>query len=119
MAYEIVQIDGAVVCVRLSGVIHLADQRAIQDIALELIEQGKEVRVLVITENFQGWDKGEDWSDVGFLLEHGDEIIKMAIVGDERWKDDAFLFVGKGLRATEIEFFPTSSLKDAEAWVRA
>ncbi|MBS1212205.1 MAG: hypothetical protein H6R26_821 [Proteobacteria bacterium] len=119
MAYEILQSDGDVVRVRLSGVIHMSDQRAIQEAAATLIEQGRKVKVLAITDDFHGWDKDEDWSDIGFLLEHGNDIVKMAIVGDERWKDDAFLFVGKGLRTTEIEFFPASSLKEAEAWVRA
>ncbi len=118
MAYEILKIDGDVICVRLSGVIHMAEQRAIQDLASELIEQGRKVRLLAVTEDFRGWDKDDDWSDIGFLLEHGDDIVKMAIVGDEQWRDDAFLFVGKGLRATEIEFFPKASLKEAEAWVR-
>ena len=119
MAYEILRIDGDVVCVRLSGVIHMADQRAIQEVASELIEEGRKVRVLAITEDFLGWAQDEDWGDIGFLVEHGNDIVKMAIVGDERWKDDAFLYVGKGLRTTEIEFFPTAALKDAEAWVRA
>ena len=72
-----------------------------------------------IVENFQGWEKGVDWSDVDFLLAHGNDIARMAIVGDERWKVEALAFVGKGFRTTEIEFFSPSSLKEAEGWVRA
>jgi CTP synthase (UTP-ammonia lyase) len=119
MAYEIEGIDGDVIRVRLSGVIHLADHQAIQDVAKKLIDQGRKLRVLAITEHFAGWDKQDDWTDISFLVDYGDDIVKIAIVGPEAAKEDAFLFVGKGLRATAIEFFPAEQLEQAEAWVRA
>jgi hypothetical protein len=118
MAYDIMAIDDGVVHVRISGHMRLEDQKALQDLARELIRKGKPVRLLAILDNFRGWERSEGWSDVGFLAEHGDDIVKMAIVGDERWKDEVFLFAGKGLRATEIEFFLPSSREEAERWVR-
>jgi hypothetical protein len=39
-------------------------------------------------------------------------------VGDERWKEVTLPYVGKGLRSTEIEFFPPSALKKAKEWVK-
>ena len=119
MAYEILEIDNEIIRVRISGVMRLADQKALQNVAHDLIDRGLKPRLLVIAENFEGWEKGEGWGDVGFLMDYGDSIVKMAIVGDERWKEQVFMFTGKGLRPTEIEFFPTSSLKEAELWVRA
>ena len=119
MAYEIIQIADAVVCVRIRGVMQMADLEALQTVAKELIEKGKKVRLLAILENFKGWEKGVDWGDVGFLMEQGNDIVKMAIVGEERWKDEVFLFAGKGLRTTEMEFFPLPALQEAEVWVRA
>lgn len=119
MAHEIMQIDDALISVRICGVMRLADMEAVQALAGGLIGQGKKPRCLILVEDFQGWDKQDDWNDIGFFVEHGDDIEKMAIVGEERWKDDIFLFVGKGLRKTEIEFFPASALKEAEAWLRA
>jgi hypothetical protein len=38
------------------------------------------------------------------MMEQGQHIEKMAIVGDEKWQDDAFAFTAKGFRATVIEF---------------
>jgi len=119
MAYEVVEVDGEVMRVRIHGLLRLADQEALQSVARDLIEQGKKLRLLVIAENFLGWEKTEGWADVGFLMEYGDDIVKMAIVGDECWKEEVFLFTGKGLRPTEIEFFSPSSLQEAELWVRA
>ena len=119
MAHEIVQIDDALVSVRIHGVMRLADMEAIQSLSGDLIGQGKKPRCLILVEDFQGWDKQDDWNDIGFFVEHGDDIAKMAIVGEERWKDNIYLFVGKGLRKTEIEFFPASARQEAEAWLRA
>jgi hypothetical protein len=118
MACEIIESDGEVMRVRIQGVLRLADQRALQDAARTLIDQGGNPRLLVMAEHFEGWEKSEGWDDIGFLVDYGDAVVKMAIVGDERWKEQAFLFTGKGLRATAIEFFPPSSVREAEVWVR-
>jgi len=119
MAHEIVEIRDDVIIVRLSGLLQRTDMTALQELALQLIGLGKRLRLLAILENFQGWDKHDDWNDIGFLMEYGDDFAKMAFVGDEKWKDDAFLFVGKGFRATEIEFFPPTALRNAERWLQS
>jgi hypothetical protein len=119
VAYEIIRMDGAVLYARISGVMKLADQQSLQTAGKGLIAQGKTVRVLVTLEDFQGWEKGVDWGDVDFLMAHGNEIEKIALVGDERWKDQLFAFVGKGLRTAEVEFFPPSSAMEADRWIHA
>jgi SpoIIAA-like len=50
-------------------------------------------------------------------MEQGQHIEKMAIVGDEKWKDDAFAFTAKGFRPTTIEFFAESGLNEARTWL--
>jgi hypothetical protein len=119
MAYEILEIDNEIIHARISGVMRLADQKELQQVARDLIDQGLKPRLLVMAENFEGWEKAEEWEDVGFLTGYGDSIVKMAIVGDERWKEQVFMFTGKGLRTTEIEFFPLLSLAEAESWIRS
>jgi hypothetical protein len=119
MAYEILEIDNDIMRVRISGVMSLADQKALQKMARELIDRGLKPRLLIMAENFEGWEKTEEWEDVGFLTGYGNSIVKMAIVGDESWKEQIFMFTGKGLRPTEIEFFPSSSLSEAELWIRS
>jgi len=41
----------------------------------------------------------------------------MAIVGNEKWRDDVLIFTAKGLRPTAIEFFPLSRLDEARTWL--
>ncbi|MBC7802496.1 MAG: STAS/SEC14 domain-containing protein [Candidatus Parcubacteria bacterium] len=110
--------EDGVVHARISGMMTLADQQALEAFAKKLIEAGQVVRVLVTLEAFEGWEKNEAWGDdLEFQLEYGDKIIRIAIVGDERWQQQALLFVGKGFRDTTIEFFPTAALKDAQTWI--
>jgi hypothetical protein len=117
MAYEIVRIEGLVLYARITGVMKLADQEALQQAGMGLVAGGRKLRLHVTLESFQGWEKGVDWGDVDFLMAHGDDIARIAIVGDVRWQDQALAFVGKGFRATEIEFFPPSSAKEADEWI--
>jgi len=120
LSSEIVKITDSVVHVRIWDVMRIADQKMLESVALELIAKGKKVRLLAIIEDFKGWEKTEAWGDdVGFMMKHANDIVKMAIVGDERWKEETFLFLGKGFRSTEIEFFSPSSSKQAEEWVTA
>lgn len=119
MACQILRADDAVVTVRISERMRVSDQRALQSVAAERIAAGNKIRLLVRLEDFHGWERDPGWEDVGFLIRHGDDIVRMAIVGDLRWKEDALLFVGKGYRSTEIEYFAPEALAQAEAWVQA
>ena len=119
MACEIIRIDDAILYVRISGIMKLAEQQSLQTAGMELITQGGTAEAARHSLKLPGWEQGVDWGDIGFLLAYGNDIAKIACVGDERWKDLAFAFVGKGLRSTEIEFFPFSSSKEAESWMHA
>jgi hypothetical protein len=117
MACEIIRIADSVVHARIRDIMQIADQKMLESVAVELIGKGKKVKLIAVLEDFKGWEKSEAWDDISFLVKHGNEIAKMAIVGDEQWKEKMLLFVGKGLRSTKIEFFPLASLKQAEEWV--
>lgn len=119
MACEIIIHEGDFISARIGGVLSLAELQALQRLTGEVIRARGSARALVVAENFQGWAKGDRWDDVGFLMEYGDAIAKMAIVGEPRWRDDVFAFVGKGMRKTDIRFFPLDALQEAERWARA
>lgn len=117
MAHEGMEIRDEVIKLRLSGLLTSADMTSLQKLALQLISAGRKPRLLAILDDFQGWSRHDDWNEIEFLTEHGDDVARMAVVGDDKWKDDIYLFVGKGLRTTEIEFFPSAALEEAEKWV--
>ena len=88
-------------------------------IAKEAIAREGKVRALIIAEAFEGWERHDGWGDVSFITGQGQHIEKMAIVGDEKWRDDALAFTAKGFRPTAIEFFPASRLTEARSWLNA
>src|SRR5512139_3706665 len=49
-------------------------------------------KVLVILEDFKGWERGADWGDIAFFETHGDQIDKIAIVADPKWEAEILAF---------------------------
>ena len=117
MPIEILDTAGKLLQLKVRGMFKKADHDRITQIAKEAVEREGKVHALIILEAFEGWDRGGDWGDVSFMMEQGQHIDKMAIVGDEKWKDDAFAFTAKGFRATTIEFFTPAHLDEARTWL--
>lgn len=119
MAAEIMGMNAGVVTLRISGKLTEADLAAAQKAAADLIGQEGRIRILVLAEKFTGWERGGEWNDLSFQVEHDRNIERMAIVGDEKWKDLALVFTAQGLRKFPIRYFPTAELAGARAWVTA
>jgi len=120
VANEIVHTkDDGIVHARISGEMTPVDQKALEGLARELLAAGEKLSLLVTLEDFKGWKKDPAWAadDLDFQFHHGNDIARIAIVGEREWRDQAFLYVGKGFRGTEIEFFPPESLDAAKTWI--
>jgi len=100
-----------------SGLVKRSEFGAGQSAMAREIDAGAQPRVLAILENFEGWEKGADWNDLDFQLSHGNEIAKIAIVGEPRWEPQALAFAGAGFRSAPVKFFPPSQLAKARAWL--
>src|SRR5207249_12321006 len=73
---------------------------------------GSKPRLLVILENFEGWERGADWgNDLDFLFLHSGKISKIAIVAESRWETLALAFAGAGVRRAPVKFFPPNELE--------
>jgi hypothetical protein len=75
------------------------------------------VKVLVIVEDFKGWERGADWGDITFFETHGDQIDKIAIVADPQLETDLLMFAGAGFRRAPVKFFSANQLALARAWL--
>jgi hypothetical protein len=109
--------DGEIWVVRLTGMIRKAEMDTIQNEAIKELPAEKKVRILVIAEDFLGWQRGDPWGDVSFIANYGDRMEKMAIVAEPKWQDQLLMFTGAGLRSTKIEFFPSDRLAEARTWL--
>jgi hypothetical protein len=119
MSFEIQDSNLGVVIVRIAGELTKLDMVQIQAAARAAIKKQGKIRVLVKVEDFLGWEKHPDWGDVTFIQHDGADIERMAIVGDEAWRDLAYAFTARGFRATEIEYFVPADHDQALAWLAA
>jgi hypothetical protein len=106
------------ICVlRISGVLKQSEFAATQSALADKIDVGTKPRVLAIVENFEGFERGADWNDLGFLLSHSGEIAKVAIVAERRWEVQALAFAGAGVRRAPVKFFPPDELAAGRTWL--
>jgi hypothetical protein len=102
---------------RISGILKQSEFSAEQNALARRIETGSNPRLLVILENFEGWERGADWNDLDFLLSYSHKITKIAIVGEPRWETLALAFAGAGVRRAEVRFFPLHERARARSWL--
>ena len=119
MPVEIIDAAGKLLQIKIRGVLNKADYDRIIQTAKEAIAREGKIRALYILDGFEGWERRSDWGDVSFMMDQGQHVEKMAIVGDEKWRDDALAFTAKGFRPTAIEFFVASRMNEARTWLAA
>jgi len=119
MGAEIVNFSGGVLTLKVSGRLTQGELATVQKASGEIIEKNGKCSILVLTENFAGWERGGQWADQSFQAAHDASIERMAIVGDRKWEDLALIFTAKGLRAFPIEYFEPAQLAAARAWLAA
>jgi hypothetical protein len=102
---------------RISGILKRSEFGVEEEALARRIDTGSNPRLLVILENFEGWERGVDWNDLDFHISHGDKISKIAIVAEPRWGTPALAFAGAGVRRAPVKFFPPNELEQARSWL--
>src|SRR4030095_17208512 len=102
---------------RISGTLQRSEFGAEQTELAHHIDTGSKPRLLVILENFEGWERGADWNDLDFMISYGGKISKIALVAEPRWETLALAFAGAGVRRAPVKFFPPNELEQARRWL--
>src|SRR5947208_5702640 len=102
---------------RISGILKRSEFGAEERALARHIDTGLKPCLLVILENFEGWERGADWNDLDFLISHGGKIHKIAIIAEPRWETLALAFAGAGVRRAPVNFFPPNELEQARSWL--
>jgi hypothetical protein len=102
---------------RMSGTLKRSEFAAERTELARHIDTGSKPRLLVILENFEGWERGADWNDLDFMISYGGKISKIAIVAEPRWETLALAFAGAGVRRAPVKFFPPNELDQARSWL--
>jgi hypothetical protein len=98
--------DG-IFALRISGILKRSEFGAEQSALARNVDAGSKPRLLVILEDFEGWERSADWNDFDFLFEYSGKITKIAIVAEPRWEALALAFAGAGVRRAPLKFFST------------
>lgn len=117
MSARVADVENGLVTVRITGKLTCSDMNGIKKVAREKLHPGDRVRVLVLAEDFEGWEKGGNWGDVSFQAQFDGNIEKMAIVGEQQWEETMLLFTAKGLRRFPIEYFLPQDMRSARQWL--
>ena len=117
MSFELIKKLDQEIWMKVSGQFTVEDYQETLTLTMLGLELYHESSALIILDNFTGWSKDPRWDEILFMQDHADKIKKMAIVGDKKWKEEVFMFVGKSFRSTKIEFFPEDQLELATDWL--
>lgn len=117
MSYSIVEQNNELAWVKISGRLTITDLLGLQVLAQEIASENGDSLALIELDNFEGWSHESGWENTRFLPEQAGKNSRVAIVGDDKWKDDWLMFFGVPLRNTEIKFFPSDQTHVARAWL--
>ena len=83
-----------------------------------LIEEYGKVRVVVLlAENFSGWEIGAAWDDAAFGIQHRNGFEKMAVVGGPKWVQWATKISAHFMNG-QAAVYDIPDFQSAVAWVK-
>jgi hypothetical protein len=118
MSAEIATESGHVLTMKISGMLSQAELAGMQSAAAGALGAGGKWRILVLAENFEGWERGGSWNDFS-VMDHDASIERMAIVGEPRWQEMTLLFTAAGMRPFPIRYFVSAEISAARLWLDA
>jgi hypothetical protein len=102
---------------RIRGILKRSELASCERQLTRHITAGESPRILASLEHFNGWERENGWDNLDFMLNHGDKIAKIAIVGAGAKEAEVSAFTGAGLRPTPVRFFTTRDIAKARAWL--
>ena len=105
--------------VHIRGLLRQSEFDQVRATAAKEIETRGSIKLLFLLERFEGWERSPGWGDLDFYATHGRRIQRIAIIGEEKWRDEALMFAGAGLRKADVQFFLPSQTNQAQTWLTA
>ena len=106
------------ICIRGSGVLKRDELDAAKRQLFAHMQVHGRCHVLMLLEpdfaNLQAFAQWDDIEEDAFIQQH---VIRLAMVGDLRWRDSALLFFLSGLVPFQMEYFKSGQEEFARAWL--
>ena len=114
MAVEVKEV-GNVLEVHVSQKLTKEDYEHFVPATEKKLEQGK-LHILLVMQDFHGWELSALWEDIKFDVKHFKDIAKLALVGDKKWEAGMATFCKPFTTAT-VKYFDIAELEAARSWV--
>lgn len=108
---------GKLLSLNISGKLSKEDYEQFVPKVEDLIKQHGKIRVLMLMNDFHGWELGALWEDLKFDAKHFRDIERLAMVGDTKWEAGMAVFC-KPFTTAKIKYFDVSKAADAGEWIR-
>ena len=119
MSFNVVEhAEGKIIEIQISGKLTKEAYDAFLPMTEAKITEFGKVRMLVILNDFHGWDAGALWQDIKFDLKHHGHIDRLAIVGETKWEKGMAAFC-KPFTSATIQYFDISDVAKAREWIQA
>jgi hypothetical protein len=117
MSANLEQHPDRLLVLRITGELKKSEFDAVQTEFVQKIAGVGPVKLLVLLENFTGWERSEAWGDTDFFFEHRNDFEKIAVIGNPSWGAQVLAFTGAGLRKGPVRMFPETGESEARAWL--
>ena len=104
---------------RITGLLKKSDLDEVQAAMAKKLADDPQLRIklLIIVEDFKGWEGHVNWGDMSFYIEYGDRIDKIALVADPKREKELMMFLGAGIRPVPLKYFPPDQIDQARMWL--
>ncbi|MFP3943063.1 MAG: STAS/SEC14 domain-containing protein [Alphaproteobacteria bacterium] len=103
--------------IRAAGTLTKTDyDAAIPELESAMARRPGKPNLLIVLEDFQGWDLEAAWKDLRFDLKHYSDFGRIAVAGEgdlEKWMTK----LSTPFTGAEIRYFDRSRMEEAEAWL--
>jgi hypothetical protein len=108
--------ENYLVC-RVSGRLTEADyEAAVPELENELLLRGEPLRLMIVLEDFRGWDIAALWEDLKFDIRHGSDFGRIAVLGDSKLEEWG-THLTKPFLGSEVRYFDLEDRPAARAWL--
>lgn len=116
--HQIIREEGDLIEVRASGKLTQEDYDHLIPASQRVIASQGKMRMLLLMEDFHGWELGAAWDDLRFGVTRASKIERVAIVGEKAWQE-WMIKIGKVFAPSPVKYFDANERAEAERWVRA
>ena len=110
------KIYGKVMEIRMNGTLTKEDYARFVPDTEEMIEQHEKINMLIVIDDFHGWDAGAMWEDIKWDAKHFNHVERIAVVRDQQWQKWMTHFC-KPFTTAQVRCFEPGQEVEARAWL--